>query len=227
MITDDTKYFGDAVFKKLYSAFRKVLYMVVCKLKGEIYFSKYDELGAYHWINYYDRKDMLYVELVDTVCSLVPSNTKVLDIGCGDGLISNVLSETKNCQVTGIDNHPIGIQLAKQKNKNANMFFCNSAYRLNYKKKFDVIIAIEIYEHLKTPQLLLKKAYKAMTNDGILIISTPISAYVDAFHVKNYSIEEFELALTERFSIVERKDPGKSSNDSQYYTHICVCTKKP
>lgn len=202
-----------------------LFYRVVCKMKGEIYFSKYNDQGAYHWKNYYDHKDLLYVELVDTVCALVPPEIGVLDIGCGDGLISNVLAETKKCQVIGIDNHPVAIQLAKQKNNNTNKFFCKSAYSIHYTKRFEVVIAIEIFEHLKNPKLLLEKAIKAMKDDGYLIISTPISDWTDVFHVRNYSIEEFESLLSQYFTIVERRNPGETTNAAQYYTHVCVCKK--
>lgn len=216
---------GHCNMYKVILALRRLFYRVICKIKGEIYFSKYNDQGAYHWEIYYNHIDMLYVELVNTVCALVAPETKVLDIGCGDGLISNVLAEVKKCQVIGIDNHPVAIQLAKQKNMNSNKFFCKSVYSIHYMRKFDVVIAIEIFEHLRNPISLLEKAFKALKDDGVLIISTPISDWTDVFHVRNYSIEEFESALSTYFTIVERKDSGRNTEDAKYYTHICVCKK--
>lgn len=58
--------------RKGFIPLNQLFYKVVCKIKKEIYFSKYNDMGAYHWKNYYDHIDMLYVELVDTVCDLVP-----------------------------------------------------------------------------------------------------------------------------------------------------------
>ncbi|NQU75512.1 MAG: hypothetical protein HQ546_04250, partial [Planctomycetes bacterium] len=77
-----------------------------CRLAGEIYFDKYDRDGPYHWEFYYGGQEPFYIATVDTVASLVPRGAEVLDVGCGDGLLANVLAETRGCCVHGIDVHP-------------------------------------------------------------------------------------------------------------------------
>ena len=73
-------------------------------------FDKYEKHGAYHW-NWYDNNHTGYRDLVDLAISYFPTRGSVLDVGCGDGLISYRLFE-KGLKVLGIDTNAHAIQLA-------------------------------------------------------------------------------------------------------------------
>lgn len=149
-----------------YNWIRQLILRVKCRLDGEIYFDKYDRSGAYHWEYYYEKREPFYTACVDTVCNLVPQRTSVLDIGCGDGLVSNVLNERKDCKVVGIDVHPLATALAKQRNHNANEFYVQSFYALDYQGDFDAVVAFEVFDHLRKPGVLLRKAYELLRRQG-------------------------------------------------------------
>ena len=100
----------------------------------------------------------------------------VLDIGCGGGLISESLAKT-NAQVTGIDENIYNIKQAKEhakinslkityKNQSLDLFFKKN------KKKFDLILCLEVLEHVDNVEETLKKISKLMNPDGTLILST-------------------------------------------------------
>ncbi len=114
-------------------------------------------------------------------------NFEILDLGCGGGLVSESLSRL-GANVTGIDFVKNNIEVAKLHSikkklkinyKNANI------EKLNFKKKYDIIIMYEILEHLDDWQSLLKKITKNLKNNGVIIISTinrnPLSKLVAIF----------------------------------------------
>ena len=76
-------------------------------------YDKYEKRGALHWDEY--RNNTYYKKLVDE--SLAPfkevKSGSVLDLGCGDGLVSQLLY-MKGLDVTGIDSVPLGIEYAEK-----------------------------------------------------------------------------------------------------------------
>ena len=78
------------------------------------------------------------------------SGIDILDIGCGGGLLSEPMSRM-GAKVTGIDASDKNIKIAKlhsKKNKLKINYLCLSPEKLNNKKKFDVILNMEIVEHV-------------------------------------------------------------------------------
>jgi 2-polyprenyl-3-methyl-5-hydroxy-6-metoxy-1,4-benzoquinol methylase len=188
-------------------------------LLGEIYFYKYDSGVAYHWQHYYERKTSFYVSMVQTVKDMVPINSRVLDLGCGDGLIANVLSEEKECTVFGIDSNPLAISLAKRNNRNNNSFFVRSIYGSYPANGFNVVLAVEVFEHLRKPEVLLKNARNALQEKGILIVTTPLKQAerpVSVLHHKEYTKEEFHHQIEKYFIPEESRlitDPNSKINN--------------
>ena len=102
------------------------------------------------------------------------NNLEILDLGCGGGLLSEPLCRL-GAKVTGIDFIKNNIKIAKQHAKQSNLeinYICQNLYNLNLKKKFDVILLLEVIEHLDNWQKLIKKLDKLLKPKGKLIIST-------------------------------------------------------
>jgi len=184
----------------------KFLYRIWCALSKELYFDKYDRAGAYHWHSYYETKLPFYVEKIQLIKELVPPGSEVLDLGCGDGLIAHVLAEERQCRVTGVDSHPVAIALAREKNRNHNVFQVKSVYNLRFTSRFDVALAVEIFEHIRKPEIMLQKVRRALKRDGSFIVTTPLSdgtRGLSRHHVKEYTKEEFHDLLEKYFRPVE------------------------
>lgn len=210
-----------------YNWIRYFILRIKCRLKGEIYFDKYDRSGAYHWEYYYAKRDPFYTKCVDAICNLAPRNAYVLDMGCGDGLIANVLNEKNGCKVVGIDIHPLAIAFAKEKNRNRNEFYVQSVYDISYQGTFDVAVGFEIFEHLRRPRELLRKACGALKDTGFLIISTPLvneKKPPSRYHVKEYTKAEFLSYINEFFEVVGERTVSRPDGKSDCY--ICLCTPK-
>ena len=104
------------------------------------------------------------------------SNKKVLDVGCGGGILSEALYE-KGAVVTGIDAAGPGINIAKihaeQSNKNIT-YYENTAEELykKYKKNYDVVTCLEVLEHVPDPAMLVSTCLKLLKPNGHLFLST-------------------------------------------------------
>ncbi len=104
----------------------------------------------------------------------VPSDGYILDVGCGNGVISQNLGKL-GYRVKGIDVSDNAIQKAIEDNPFPNVTFeVISAEKNTYPENtYDAIICSEVLEHLEQPDLLLKELYGALKNDGILIVTVP------------------------------------------------------
>ena len=102
------------------------------------------------------------------------SGIKILDIGCGGGLLSEPMSRM-GANVTGIDASDKNIKIAKlhsKKNKLKINYLCSSPEKLKIKKKFDVILNMEIIEHVDDIDLFIKKSSELLKKNGLMFIAT-------------------------------------------------------
>ena len=99
---------------------------------------------------------------------------QILDIGCGGGLLSEPMSRL-GADVTGIDASIKNISVAKLHAKKNNIkikYICTTPEKLNMEKKFDVILNMEIIEHVEDIDLFLKSSAKLLKKDGIMFVAT-------------------------------------------------------
>ena len=100
----------------------------------------------------------------------------ILDIGCGGGLISELLAK-KNANVTGIDENIYNIKQAKDHAKMGSIKIdyknqsLDTFYKKN-KKKYDLILCLEVLEHVNDVKKTLDKISELMKPGGTLILST-------------------------------------------------------
>ena len=113
----------------------------------------------------------------------------ILEIGCGNGVIAfELLQKNKKIKYLGLDNDSVNIDSAKKILINYNSENINFSY-LNVEKeklglgdrKFDIILFIDVLEHLKDPKDLLKRLAKQINKGGLLIISVPTPLYPKIF----------------------------------------------
>ena len=102
------------------------------------------------------------------------STLKILDIGCGGGLISEPMCRL-GAKVTGIDASNRNIAVAKlhaEKNKLSIDYINASPEKNDLKIKFDVILNLEIIEHVNDVNLFLKSSSEMLAKNGIMFIAT-------------------------------------------------------
>ena len=99
---------------------------------------------------------------------------KVLDIGCGGGLISEPMSRLGGT-VTGIDASEKNIKVAKihsEKNKLKINYLNKSPEQLDDKEKYDIILNLEIVEHVDNVGLYIRSCYNLLKKDGLMFTAT-------------------------------------------------------
>jgi 2-polyprenyl-6-hydroxyphenyl methylase/3-demethylubiquinone-9 3-methyltransferase len=97
---------------------------------------------------------------------------RVLDIGCGGGLICEPLARL-GYTVTGVDQSNNAIEIATHHAQDQGL---NIHYQCcdvnNLKETFDVVLLLEVLEHVDTPTALLKAASERLNPNGLLFFST-------------------------------------------------------
>ena len=98
----------------------------------------------------------------------------ILDIGCGGGLLSEPMTRL-GANVTGIDASSKNINIAKihaKKNKLKINYLCSSPEKLKIKKKFDVILNMEIIEHVEDINFFINSCSKLLKKNGLMFVGT-------------------------------------------------------
>ncbi len=98
----------------------------------------------------------------------------ILDIGCGGGLISEPMSRL-GAKVTGIDASDKNIKVAKlhsDKNELKINYINTSPENFDQLEKFDVILNLEVVEHVDDLNLYIKSCHKLLKNNGLMFTAT-------------------------------------------------------
>lgn len=94
---------------------------------------------------------------------------KVLDIGCSTGFFIEACKK-KGWDTLGLELNPSAVNFGKKRGLNIQ----NSDFlKTKFKKKFDVICAFDVLEHLHDPMQVVKKAYKDLNKNGLLFVYVP------------------------------------------------------
>ena len=98
----------------------------------------------------------------------------ILDIGCGGGLLSEPFSRL-GANVTAIDASKKNIEVAKfhaKKNSLRINYKWISPEKLKVKKKFDVVLNMEIVEHVSDLDFFIKKSSELVKKNGLMFVAT-------------------------------------------------------
>ena len=126
--------------------------------------------------------------------SLPLKNIELLDIGCGGGLLSEPMCRL-GAKVTAIDASQKNINVASFHSKKNNLkinYFCSSPENINLKKKFDVILNMEIVEHVDDLNLFLNKRSLLLKKNGLMFIATinkTLKSYIFAIVGAEYILQ--------------------------------------
>lgn len=159
-------------------------------------------------------KSFTYTPLFKRIKKHLEKHLEILDAGCGEGNISLILAQ-KNHSVWGIDVSKKSIILAKKKAKILNLqnrvvFLAGDLQKLTIKKKFDVIICIEVLEHIKKDDSVIKNLFLHLKDGGLAIITVPSknALLYKLKHIKEY---DFRVGHLRRYSQKSLADKLKNA----------------
>jgi len=99
---------------------------------------------------------------------------KILDIGCGGGLLCEPLNRL-GAKITGIDASSDNIEVAKLHSKEMGLnieYICCPPENLNFSNEFDVILNMEVVEHVTNLNLFIKNCSKLIRKNAIMFVAT-------------------------------------------------------
>jgi len=146
--------FREELYKKYSSTFKE-------------HISKFDDRSINATLGKYKKQ---YLSLFNSY----PQSAKVLDLGCGRGILLEFLTNVGYTNALGIDISAEQIEIAKEKDLNVQqgsiIEFFNST-----EEKFDIIFALDIIEHFKRNELieLFNGIYYHLNYNGVFIFNTP------------------------------------------------------
>ncbi len=136
---------------------------------------------------------------------------KILDIGCGGGLLSEPMCRL-GANVTGIDASNKNIKIAKLHAKNNNLkikYICASPEKLKVNNKFDVILNMEIIEHVEDVNFFLKSCSNLLKKNGIMFVATlnkTLKSYIFAIVGAEYILRWLPIGTHEWEKFVKPED---------------------
>ena len=139
------------------------------------------------------------------------SGIKILDIGCGGGLLSEPMSRL-GAEVFGMDASEKNIEVAKLHAKKSNLnieYFCSSPEKFKTDIKFDVILNMEIIEHVEDVDFFLESCSKLLKENGIMFVATlnkTLKSYIFAIVGAEYILKWLPIGTHEWSKFVKPEE---------------------
>jgi len=132
----------------------------------------WNENGKFKILHQIKKHRVTYI--LDQINNRDITNLKILDVGCGGGIICEPLARL-GAKVTGIDFAPNNIKVAKthsKRNKLKINYIYKDIEKSKLDEKYDIILMFEVLEHLDNWKKTIKNIKKNLNKNGIIIIST-------------------------------------------------------
>ena len=142
--------------------------------------NKFDELAAKWWDKDGEFRPLHQINplRVDFIEERSPmKDKKVLDVGCGGGILAEALSEL-GANVTGIDasENTIGVAKSHSRSIGSDVIYIQNTIEefisSHPNEKFDVITCLEMLEHVPSPNEIIKSCSNLLKDDGNIFFST-------------------------------------------------------
>ena len=149
---------------------------------------------------------------------------KFLDIGCGGGLISEPMHRL-GAEVTGIDASLKNIEVAKlhaKKNDLKINYLNTSPEKMTEDQKFDVILNLEIVEHVDNLDLYLKSCNNLLKKNGLMFTATinrTLISYIKAIIGAEYVLRWLPIGTHDWNKFIKPEELQKMLNDKNFTTN--------
>lgn len=131
----------------------------------------------------------------DTIVSLVPEGAKVLDVGCGIGILMERLLKEKKCDVFGIDISERAIGHLKTRGMDGIVKRIPPIPVSD--NSFDVVIATSFLEHCNKPVIIINEMLRVLRMGGAFIVTVPenLGPDTEREHIIKYTENSFKVCI--------------------------------
>ena len=147
----------------------------------------------------------------------------ILDIGCGGGLICEPMARL-GAKVTGIDASEKNINIAKLHSKKSGLkinYFHASPENLEHIEKFDIILNLEIVEHVDNVNLYIRSCYKLLKKNGLMFTATlnrSFISYIKAIIGAEYILRWLPIGTHDWNKFIKPEELEKFLSDEKFST---------
>ena len=147
----------------------------------------------------------------------------ILDIGCGGGLISEPMARL-GANVTGIDASEKNIHVAKLHTKENGLkinYLHSSPEKLDEIEKYDIILNLEIVEHVDNVNLYIKSCYKLLKKNGLMFTATlnrTFTSYIKAIIGAEYILRWLPIGTHDWNKFLKPEELEKYLSDKKFKT---------
>jgi len=168
-------------------------------------------------------KNFTYRIILNEINNYLEQAKEVLDIGCGVGTLSFYLAN-KGKEILGIDISEKAIEICRESSKKLELEKKTIFKKMNFPnelpgKRFDLVLLLEVIEHQKKDDLVLKKVFQLLKPGGVVIISAPS---------KNAPLHKLGLTneFDKRVGHLRRYELSELKNKCQKVGFKIIATKK-
>ncbi len=147
----------------------------------------------------------------------------ILDIGCGGGLISEPMARL-GAKVTGIDASEKNIKVAKLHSKKSGLeinYINASPEKLNDDKQYDIILNLEIVEHVDDVNLYIKSCYNLLKKNGLMFTATlnrSLISYIKAIVGAEYILRWLPIGTHDWNKFIKPEELQNFLSQEKFYT---------
>lgn len=155
-----------------------------------------DQLQDTHYIKL--KKIVKVADFIESFSEALDHYTHILEVGCGEGRYTGVLAYTGN-NITAIDINEAQVNATRQRMddlgfKNVQVQYADAQeYLKNNRGKFDIILALDVMEHMRNPQEFCNLAYGSISDKGVLVIIVP-----NGYSLAELGFQTFSVAINEK-----------------------------
>ena len=161
---------------------------------------------------------------LDNEKKLLLKNLEILDIGCGGGLISEPMARLGG-NITGIDAGEKNIKVASLHSKKSNLkinYLNKSPEQLKEKEKFDIILNLEIVEHVDDLDLYLQSCYDLLKKNGLMFTATinrTLVSYIKAIIGAEYILRWLPIGTHDWNKFIKPEELEKKLGNKKFKTN--------
>jgi len=137
------------------------------------------------------------LEIVDSLLPPFNNETKIIDFGCGTGVMLEHLAQ--QCDITGMDFSPLALEYCRKRFA-GKLLAMDLSNTMELEEKYDIGLSLDVIEHLEDDVAALINMKRALNENGRLIVTVPAfnflwSAHdINNEHIRRYTIKTLRAA---------------------------------